>query len=368
MGDNLEDKKRESAEANNVQDLNKRIEELRMDAFVSRIKAQNHEAASRIRAIKEIKKEQNSKYEEVENPVIEPVSEVIEEIEETPKHSEEIDFTPTEDIEEEKQKENVTEETDTELKIIVSGKGVKIGENEFSYKDLLTEDRLYGVMSIWEKCIRYETTKQVKYLEVLRKNIDMEKLEKLDFLGDQFILTALVKASHTPEELIRYMNKYYELIVPPHDKKEKKNPSIIYNLNKKAIGAKFKAWLVAKEDFPLECYEEFIEEEAYWAKDYAKVKASPIIKLKFRAKDMIEKAKQKILDKAKERAEKQETNPESQSPETAKQTELKQWPRMLSDEQRAKHDAKLEEIWSRIMKNQEEQEPEQDGSDKDFEK
>ncbi|MGN1327714.1 MAG: hypothetical protein ACI4VQ_06555, partial [Clostridia bacterium] len=241
----------------------------------------------------------------------------------------------TSSIEEEK------ETPDEPLNIVVSRRGIKIGETEISYQNLITGSQISGFKSVWEKCMDTKNGKKPEEVQFLEEKIGEDKVSKLISSGDEFILTAIVTAAHNQEEMLKNMNEYYKMITLSHQ-----DGSITYELNKKSakMKEKMKAFF-SEKDMKLKYYETMIKENAYCARNYAKIEASKITKLQFRIKDAIEKSRQKKLDKAKEKSKKQVTGAEQPKKQ-------KGWTRMLSKEEREKVNARTAEIGRRAEQTQ----------------
>ena len=292
---------------------------------IDRIQSQNHEAARRA--------EQNKiKSEEPQEP-----KKVASEPE--PKQQNVVVDAPVTENEE------PVENTDKPLNIVVSRSGIKIGENEISYKDLVIGDQFNGFESIWNRVLNPKNGEKSEYLEFLQDNIEKQKFEHLKSIGDPLILTALVSSAKNKNDFLNKLDKYYKRIgYFPCDKTA---ACLTYDLKKKLhIKEKMKSWLEEK-DVELEYYLAAIKQEAYRARYTAEIKASRFTKLQFRIKEMLERSKQKRLDKAAEKAKNKETIAEKQAAQTAPSKEPQKWGRTLSDEERAKHNAKLEEIRNR---------------------
>lgn len=292
---------------------------------IDRIQSQNHEAARRA--------EQNKiKSEEPQEPKKEAS-------EPEPKQQNVVVDAPVTENEE------PVEDTDKPLNIVVSRSGIKIGENEISYKDLVIGDQFNGFESIWNRVLNPKNGEKSEYLEFLQDNIEKQKFEHLKSIGDPLILTALVSSAKNKNDFLNKLEKYYKRIgYFPCDKTA---ACLTYDLKKKLhIKEKMKSWLEEK-DVELEYYLAAIKQEAYRARYTAEIKASRFTKLQFRIKEMLERSKQKRLDKAAEKAKNKETIAEKQAAKTAPSKEPQKWGRTLSDEERAKHNAKLEEIRNR---------------------
>lgn len=223
--------------------------------------------------------------------------------------------------------------------IIISGKGIQIGDSKISYEEY--------------RDIDVKSNLKV-FKEDIKGIVDDKKLEIFS-LGDEMVIMSLYEAASANEEIsdmkgiekikvrreavkklfASYINDYYELIMNP-SQKDKSSISITYDLRSKSMPSKLMTWI--KGDVTTSQFVANIKEEARFAREFATVKTGPITKLEFMIKDRIERAKQKKLEKASNESTKQQgkgvnENKEIISPENESvKKEKKSWD--LSKEER----------------------------------